>query len=66
MLPVAGLQKNWSASLSRELISSLQSAGALQQAWVVGDIAYADDGFGHIQELLRFSYEDVYNGMRRR
>jgi len=32
------------------------------QAWIVGDIAYADDAFGHIDYLLRFGYEDVYNG----
>jgi hypothetical protein len=41
----------------------LQAAGEISQAWIVGDIAYADDGFGHDADLFRFSYEDVYNGM---
>jgi hypothetical protein len=27
----------------------------------VGDIAYADDGFAHVGELLNFTYEEVYD-----
>ena len=37
----------------------------IMQTFVVGDIAYADDAFGHIDYLLSFGYEDVYNGKRR-
>ena len=84
MLPVGGLDSNWSATLTREMMASLQAQGAFEQvlrgevssrtpfserpaprvlqAWIVGDIAYADDAFGHIDYLLRFGYEDVYNG----
>ena len=30
--------------------------------WLVGDIAYADDAFAHVGDLLKFDYEDIYDG----
>ena len=60
MLPVGGLVSNWTASPVMELIQSLAPASSL--IWVVGDIAYADDSFGHLDELLGFGYEKAYNG----
>ena len=53
---------NWSATLSRELLESLNNAGRLDNYWIVGDIAYADDAFTHVGDLLKFDYEDVYDG----
>ena len=67
-IPVGGIDANWSASLTRELIESLGPNGAGGEAasfdfqWIVGDIAYADDAFAHVGELLHFDYEDVYDG----
>ena len=38
-IPVGGIDKNWSASLTRELINSLQAQDAFDHWWIVGDIA---------------------------
>jgi len=59
---IGGIDKNWSATLSRELLESLNNAGRLDNYWIVGDIAYADDAFTHVGDLLKFDYEDVYDG----
>ena len=67
-IPVGGIDANWSASLTRELLETLGPNGpggadlANAFTWIVGDIAYADDGFAHVGELLNFTYEDVYDG----
>ena len=45
-LPVGGLETNWSATLSRELMERLNIQGAYDLVWHVGDIGYADDSFG--------------------
>lgn len=60
MLPVGGLASNWTANPSFDLLASLAPNSSL--LWMVGDIAYADDSFGHIDELLGFGYEKAYNG----
>jgi hypothetical protein len=62
MIPTGGLDANWSAVLTRELMESLFVNGSIGATWIVGDIAYADDSFGHEAELLSFGYERVYNG----
>eukprot|EP00929_Paragymnodinium_shiwhaense_P015067 TRINITY_DN123078_c0_g1_i1.p1 TRINITY_DN123078_c0_g1~~TRINITY_DN123078_c0_g1_i1.p1 ORF type:complete len:518 (+),score=72.93 TRINITY_DN123078_c0_g1_i1:63-1556(+) len=56
--PHSGLQKHWTATTSRARIETLR--GKIQGIWHLGDIAYADDGFGH--KTLGFTYESVYNG----
>lgn len=61
-LNVGGLDANWTASFTQELIATLAANASIDAVHIVGDIAYADDGFGHPDELLKFSYEDVYNG----
>ena len=67
-IPVGGIDANWSASLTRELLETLGPNGpggadlANDFTWIVGDIAYADDGFAHVGELLNFTYEEVYDG----
>jgi hypothetical protein len=38
-IPVGGIDKNWSASLTRELINTLQAQDAFDHWWIVGDIA---------------------------
>jgi len=48
-IPVDGMQTNWSASLTRELLETLGpngpggAAASYNFSWIVGDIAYADD-----------------------
>jgi len=61
-IPVGGLDANWSATLSRELMETLKNQGAFDLAWIVGDIAYADDSFGYLDNLLNFTYEEAYDG----
>jgi len=61
-IPTGGIDKNWSATLTRELLESLNNAGRIDSYWIVGDIAYADDAFAHVGDLLKFDYEDVYDG----
>lgn len=62
MLPIGGLQANWSAALTRQLMETLHVNGSIQQVIIPGDIAYSDDGFGHLGTLLNFSYEEVMDG----
>lgn len=58
-----GLSKNWSASLTRDLLTTLQARGAISSGvYHVGDIGYADDSFGHVGEVLNFGYEAAYDG----
>jgi acid phosphatase type 7 len=61
-LPVGGLQANWSATLTRQLLEGLKDKGAYELIYHVGDIAYEDDGFGHPDGLLNFTYERDYDG----
>ena len=60
MLPVGGLVSNWTANPAYDLLVKLSPSAAF--TWIVGDIAYADDSFGHINELLGFGYEKAMNG----
>lgn len=50
--------KNWSAVLTKKRLEKLSPD--LDMVWHLGDIGYADDAFLH--GVLRFSYEDCYNG----
>jgi hypothetical protein len=61
-IPTGGIDKNWSATLTRELLETLNNQGRLDSYWLVGDIAYADDSFAHVGDLLKFDYEDIYDG----
>ena len=54
--------QNWTATYTATLLSSLTASGSNNFTWIVGDIAYADDSYGHVGELLNFGYEQVYNG----
>ena len=66
-IPVDGMQANWSASLTRELLETLGpngpggAAASYNFSWIVGDIAYADDSAFHEGELFNFTYETVYD-----
>lgn len=62
MLPVGGLQGNWSAVLVRELMEGLHANGSIGQVIIAGDIAYSDDSFGHLGTALSFGYEGVMDG----
>lgn len=67
-ISVDGMEKNWSASLTRELLETLGPNGpggvgaSYDFTWLVGDIAYADDGAFHAGELFNFTYEEIYDG----
>jgi acid phosphatase type 7 len=60
VLPTGGLQRNFSATLTRELLETLRVTGQIDGVWNVGDIAYQDDGFGH--DPIAFEYEPVMSG----
>ena len=59
---IGGLETNWSATLSRELME----AGKINQTYDVvfhtGDIGYQDDSFGYADALLNFTYESTLDG----
>lgn len=57
-IAVAGLEKKWSATETRERLESMKND--LDFVWHLGDIAYADDAFAH--SLIGFTYEECYNG----
>jgi hypothetical protein len=40
----------------------LNNQNRIDSYWLVGDIAYADDAFAHVGDLLKFDYEDIYDG----
>ena len=61
-IPTGGIDKNWSATLTRELLETLNNQNRVDSYWLVGDIAYADDAFAHVGDLLKFDYEDIYDG----
>jgi len=57
-IAVSGLVRNWSATVTRRRLEALKDK--FDMVWHLGDIAYADDAFGHA--LFGFSYETCYNG----
>eukprot|EP01060_Flectonema_neradi_P008244 TRINITY_DN158_c19_g1_i1.p1 TRINITY_DN158_c19_g1~~TRINITY_DN158_c19_g1_i1.p1 ORF type:complete len:476 (+),score=87.79 TRINITY_DN158_c19_g1_i1:70-1428(+) len=59
-LDIGGLQKNWSAVPTRAQMEKLFRNGDIDMVWHLGDIAYADDAFGH--DVVGGIYEDCYNG----
>lgn len=59
---IGGLALNWTATLTRELLEKLKDDGAIDLAFLLGDIGYADDSFGHSRETLRLGYEPCYDG----
>eukprot|EP01065_Artemidia_motanka_P040245 TRINITY_DN4_c0_g2_i1.p2 TRINITY_DN4_c0_g2~~TRINITY_DN4_c0_g2_i1.p2 ORF type:complete len:440 (+),score=150.34 TRINITY_DN4_c0_g2_i1:67-1386(+) len=61
-LGIGGLKKNWSAVPSRKTMEILKDEGSIDFVWHLGDIAYADDAFGHKHCLFRHCYEETYNG----
>jgi hypothetical protein len=62
-IPVGGLDANWTATFTQTLLDDLVVGNSsVDGVWIVGDIAYADDAFGHVGELLNFGYEAVYDG----
>lgn len=60
VITTGGLVKNFSATLTRELLETLRVTGQIDGVWHVGDIAYQDDGFGH--DPIAFEYEPVMAG----
>lgn len=58
---IGGLAKNWTATLTRELMETLKDQNAIDLAFILGDISYADDSFGHKRENLRMGYEPCYD-----
>ena len=61
-LPVGGLDTNWSATVSRELMETLRTEKQFDLVWHTGDIGYSDDSFGYLNSLLNFTYEATYDG----
>jgi acid phosphatase type 7 len=61
-LPVGGLQKNWTATLTRELLESMKDQDMMDSVWIVGDLGYVDDAFGHTGYTLHDGYEPCYDG----
>lgn len=59
---LGGLALNWTATLTRELLEKLKDEGAIDLTFILGDIGYADDSFGHKRENLRMGYEPCYDG----
>lgn len=59
---VGGLALNWTATLVRELLEDFKTKDAYSLSFILGDIGYADDSFGHKGETLRFGYEPAYDG----
>ena len=59
-LDIGGLMKNWSAVPTRVEMEKLFRGGDLDMVWHLGDIAYADDAFGH--DVVGGLYESCYNG----
>ena len=59
---IGGLALNWTATLVRELLEDLKTKDAYSLSFILGDIGYADDSFGHKGETLRFGYEPAYDG----
>jgi hypothetical protein len=57
-----GLEKNWTATHSRRTLEALKNQHRIDAVWHLGDIGYVDDAFGHKGKVLRFGYEDTYNG----
>jgi len=55
-----GLEKKWSATLSRATLEKWKDDKSIDFIWHVGDIGYMDDSFAH--SPLRFTYEESYNG----
>lgn len=55
-----GLEKDWSATYSRQTLENLKDQKLIDLVWHVGDIGYADDAFG--EKPLSFQYEKIYNG----
>lgn len=60
IISVFGLQKKWSATLTRNIMEQLKDAGKIDFVWHLGDVGYADDSFAH--SPVHFTYEDAYNG----
>ena len=61
-IPVGGLDANWSATLSRELMETGRKEGSYDLVFHVGDIGYQDDAFGYLDSLLNFTYEPSLDG----
>mmetsp|Transcript_5547 Transcript_5547/g.14659 ORF Transcript_5547/g.14659 Transcript_5547/m.14659 type:complete len:517 (+) Transcript_5547:3-1553(+) len=55
-----GLEKEWSASYTYELLRRQVDERQVDGVWHVGDIGYADDSFSHA--VASFTYETAYNG----
>merc|ERR1711968_399413 len=50
-----GLEKDWSATYSRQTLENLKDQKLIDLVWHVGDIGYADDAFG--EKPLSFQYK---------
>lgn len=61
-LGVGGLARNWTGTLTRELLEALYDQEAIDSVYIVGDASYADDSFGHLGENFHFGYEDCLDG----
>lgn len=56
---IGGLEKTWSATVSRNRLEDLKPD--LDLVWIVGDISYADDAFAH-GPIVGLQYETTNNG----
>jgi hypothetical protein len=59
---IGGLHKNWTATLTRQLLESLKDNSEMSMMWIVGDVGYADDSFGHKGAVVTLGYEPCYDG----
>jgi len=57
--PHVGVQQEWSAVYTRQMLEKLSKNGEFDFVWLVGDIGYVDDAFAH--RPLHFGYETIYN-----
>jgi acid phosphatase type 7 len=61
-LPVDGIERNWTAVLTRELLESFKDEEKMDAVWVVGDLGYVDDAFAHKNYTFHDGYEPCYDG----
>jgi hypothetical protein len=61
-LALGGLERNWTATLTRELLEKLKDDNAMDLVYITGDIGYADDAFSHVGFTLHDGYEPCYDG----
>lgn len=59
IIPVEGLELNWTSTFTWELLNRLTSDGAVDAAWWLGDIGYSDDASFWEQYVFSFEVRPV-------